>query len=337
MIELGYVNVNKHPTKNLFIYNYTPAAQYESYWNETTLNSRGLVLDENKNIIARPFKKFKNYEEYKAEEIPNESFDVYSKLDGSLGIVFKHKGELIIATRGSFTSDQAVKAKEIFDNEYSELADKIEEGKTYLFEIIYPSNRIVVDYGGSEDLILLAIIDNATGNDLPLILEGFTVVRKHSGISDFSKLKELNIQNEEGFVIKFKSGFRMKIKFEDYVKLHRVITNTSSKVIWEYLKDGLPFEEMLEKVPDEFYDWVKETKNKLLSEYSEIESEAKTAFELLSDKLGDKKEFALEVLKNHKQISGILFNMYSNKEYSQIIWKNIEPEFTKPFSNTGTL
>ena len=36
-------------------------------------------------------------------------------------------------------------------------------GKTYLFEIIYPENRIVVDYGDYKGLVLIDVIDNETG------------------------------------------------------------------------------------------------------------------------------------------------------------------------------
>ncbi len=48
---------------------------------------------------------------------------------------------------------------------YRDTFEKIEKDKTYLFEIIYPENRIVIDYGDSDDLILLSIINNETGFD----------------------------------------------------------------------------------------------------------------------------------------------------------------------------
>ncbi|MDZ7880897.1 MAG: hypothetical protein U5L45_24690 [Saprospiraceae bacterium] len=38
MIENNYVNVNKHPTHDLFIYNYTAKTQYDRIWNEITLS-----------------------------------------------------------------------------------------------------------------------------------------------------------------------------------------------------------------------------------------------------------------------------------------------------------
>jgi hypothetical protein len=52
----------------------------------------------------------------------------------------------------------------------------------------------------------------------------------------------------------------MKIKGSEYVRLHKILTNISNRHIWECLKDKKPLDEIIEKVPDEFYNWVKETK-----------------------------------------------------------------------------
>ncbi len=51
------VAVQKHPTHNLFIYNYTDKAQYDKIWDEVTTKTRGLILDENYNIHATSFSK----------------------------------------------------------------------------------------------------------------------------------------------------------------------------------------------------------------------------------------------------------------------------------------
>ena len=121
-----------HPTLPLTIWNYTEEVQYNNKWDEITLSARGLVTDEFGTIVARPFTKFFNMEEGK--HTPTTDFEVFEKVDGSLGIVFNYKGEWMIATRGSFTSDQAIKGKEMLDK-YP--VEKLDKNKTYLFEIIY--------------------------------------------------------------------------------------------------------------------------------------------------------------------------------------------------------
>jgi RNA ligase len=130
--EKGLVYKQVHPTLPLTIWNYTEKVQYEGLWDEITLQTRGLVTDDEGNIIARPFKKFFNIEEGK--HTPTEKFEVWEKMDGSLGIVFWYQGQWVVATRGSFTSDQAIKAKELL-KKYN--TDIMFRHLTYCFEIIY--------------------------------------------------------------------------------------------------------------------------------------------------------------------------------------------------------
>ena len=96
------------------------------------------------------------------EHLPNEPFEVYEKLDGSLGILYWLGDEPYIATRGSFESPQAQIATELL-RAYD--LSGLDRRRTYLFEIIYPENRIVVNYDDRRELVLLAIIDTATGRE----------------------------------------------------------------------------------------------------------------------------------------------------------------------------
>ena len=134
MIAAGYVKENQHPTEDLFIYNYSETAQFERIWNEVTLQCRGLILDGIGNVVSRPFPKFFNLEELVGKTIPSLPFDVYEKMDGSLGISYWVDNEVFIATRGSFTSDQAHKAMELLNTEYFDGKKKMNPEITYLFE-----------------------------------------------------------------------------------------------------------------------------------------------------------------------------------------------------------
>ena len=89
--EEGLVYKQVHPTLPLTIWNYTETVQYESKWDDITLQTRGLVTDGDGKVVARPYRKFFNLEEGK--HIPTSNFDVYDKMDGSLGILFNYKGE----------------------------------------------------------------------------------------------------------------------------------------------------------------------------------------------------------------------------------------------------
>ena len=114
--------------------------------------------------IARPLPKFFNLSEYQGT-IPDGVPNIYEKLDGSLIILFHYQGEWEVASRGSFASEQAQMARVLLANYQADLGT-IDREYTYLFEIIYPSNRIVVDYGSSRRLVLLAAVHTQTGVEL---------------------------------------------------------------------------------------------------------------------------------------------------------------------------
>ena len=377
----GLLHKQFHPTYPLIIWNYSPRVQYEKLWTPLLMMCRGLVTDFDGKIIARPFPKFFNYEEHKPEDIPNENYVVYEKMDGSLGILFyyeeelsderryniwfnnnyetgmerffdpnnlpdynnsyyeptpKTKGEWILATRGSFTSSQAIKGKEILDNKYD--VSSLRKGRTYLFEIIYPENRIVVDYGNEEKLVLLGVIDTESGEELPnsaiffMQEQGFEIVTTYKTWGEgYDLLKEEISNNREGYVIRFKNGFRMKIKGEEYKRLHKILTNISNRDIWEYLKDDKPLDDILDKVPDEFYDWVKGQ----VSMFTEMFNVTKTMTEFIfyrdiKDTM-TRREAAETILSKDKNYHPILFKLLDGKDPSDLIWKNLYPSYSKPF------
>ena len=328
MIDEGYIKSNKHPEQDLYIYNYTQTAQFERLWNEVTLACRGIIMDGNQNIVARPFPKFFNLGEQEGVEIPKTSFEVYDKMDGSLGILYWIEKKPYIASRGSFTSNQAIKATEMLHSTYKEIWKHLDTSKTYLFEIIYPENRIVLDYGTTEALVLLGVIDTQTAVELPLEDIGFPIVAKYDGIKDIETLKSLQNDNKEGFVIKFENGFRLKVKFDEYVRLHRIITQLSSIDIWQHLKEKQPLDAMLEHVPDEFFNWVKSVIKTLNKEFQIIEKQCIIDFKVLENR----KETAFYFMTC--AYPAVLFLMLDNKSYDHEIWKRIRPTFEKPFMNS---
>jgi len=341
LYDEGLVIKQTHPFHNLIIWNYSEKVQYDNLWHThpLLLQTRGLVTDEFGTIVARPFKKFFNMEEGK--HTATTDFEVLEKVDGSLGVVFNYKGEWMISTRGSFTSDQAIKGKEMLDGLKM---DKVPHNLTYLFEIIYPENRIVVCYGDVEKLVLLGAIEVASGVEVSRhTLEYFAseigsdISKSYDGIKDYTKLKAIIGNNEEGFVIRFSNGDRMKIKGEEYLRLHKIMTNVSTTAVWEVLSNGGNFEDLIKDVPDEFYQKIKDFEKSLKYNFFQIsEYCGKYHDGFRYGKFGDKdpeptrKEYAEFVMKNVKPtLRPIMFSMWDKKPYEQIIWKLIKPEFKK--------
>lgn len=334
MIAEKVISVQKHPTLDLYIYNYTQKAQFDRIWNNETLQCRGLIMDGNRNIVSRPFRKFFNMGELDVEFIDAKGdFTVTEKMDGSLGIsYFDPDGKMYIATRGSFVSDQAKKANELlaFRHDQNAWNSKF----TYLFEIIYPENRIVVDYKGQEDLILLSIVNTKTGEELQYedivieaIYQGVSVVPRFDGITDFTKIEQK--PNSEGYVVHFPTtGLRFKVKFDEYVRLHKILTGINAKRIWEILAANGSLDDILDRVPDEFFKWVSDTEISLKTKFFDINMEAKALHYKIKD-LPTRKEQAIAI--KDSPLRGIVFNMLDGKPYDQIIWKMIEPKYETPF------
>jgi RNA ligase len=332
--EKGLVYKQVHPTLPLTIWNYSETVQFDGCWDDVLLMTRGLVTDNEGNIVARPFKKFFNIEENKHR--PTTDFDVFDKMDGSLGILFNYKGEWILCTRGSFTSDQAIKGIELLKNyDTTELL----ESYTYLFEIIYPENRIVVRYD-EEMLILLGAVNTITGkeaeyNELMWFhnICGYPIVKKYNGIIDYISLKDIIQDNQEGYVVLFSNGDRCKIKGSEYIRLHRIMTSCSTTSIWEALKNGDDINSLLKDVPDEFYKKIREYIDYLKINFNFVKD---TCIILFNDVIISnnyikpiKKVYAEWVKLQPPHLRPILFKMYDNGKYDYIIWKIIRPEYEK--------
>lgn len=253
-ITAGHVTRKTHPELPLSIYAYTRTAQYDRAWTPVTTRCRGLVVDDKSGeIVAWPFPKFFNVPEHAlgqpyAPPLPDEPFDVYDKVDGSLGIVFHYEGRWRAASKGSFISEQAAWAQAWLDDHNTAL---LIPGVTYLAEIVYPENRIVVNYGDRRDLVLLGAFDTA-GWEIRLKYAApdwepiGSVVRAWPAmpLADLLKLTEANAtpdgehtsgMDAEGYVIRYNSGLRAKAKLAEYVRLHKVLTGVSERDIWRYL------------------------------------------------------------------------------------------------------
>lgn len=337
----------KHPRLPIWIYNYSATTQYKNDWDKITLQCRGLVLDEFGFVLARPFRKFFNAEEISPSELLKNwkkanTILCQEKVDGSLGILFFYKpsNEWIVATRGSFFSKQAIKAREILDVDYNlELFDK---NLTYLFEIIYPENRICVNYGPQEKLVWFGVTDPYREYNYETSCEllkscgvpVYDVVKTENitglSLNEILAKKELNLPNKEGFVIKFEGlNFRFKIKFEDYVRLHKIMSNFSPNKILEELKtNGSVSEKFLKDVPDEFFNLVNEIESEFKEQYLMLQHSIVYEFNKIKGKnLKNRKEFAEHTLKT--KYPNILFKLFDNKNCSKLIWEIIETQSKK--------
>jgi RNA ligase len=254
---------------------------------------------------------------------------VTDKLDGSLGILYPTPDGHAVATRGSFASDQALHATEIWRKRYA--ADvRPAPGKTYLFEIIYPANRIVCDYGVLDDLVLLGGVETASGT--PVAADALPWSGPCVTTFGYGTLREALAAEPrggaEGFVLRFPSRDQtmIKIKQDDYVALHRIVTGLNARVVWERLGEGQDAGAICEDLPDEFHGWVRDVAEGLTARRETVLAGARAEHGRIVAALPEgweRKEYA--ALAARSPYRAWLFLLLDGRDPSARIWHTLRP------------
>jgi RNA ligase len=256
--EVGRDHVSIRHDGDLSLYCYTKECVFNRAWNPINRLARGLIIDRaERRVVATPFPKFFNVGE-SIDTIPDGSFEEYEKVDGSLIIVFEHRGRWRTATKGSLDSAQARWAQTKLDRANTL---HLSPGSTYLCEGVYPANRIVVTYDW-EGLCLLGAYnehgDELAYRNLHAIATdiGWKVARRYerNTITDLQEQAKAWPVNEEGRVLFWpQHGVRLKIKGSEYMAVHRLISGCTPLGIWSAMLYGQNLADMRKALPEEFW------------------------------------------------------------------------------------
>lgn len=251
--------------------------------------ARGVIFDEENNyeVACRPFEKFFNWGEEEAAEIDWNSAFIQEKVDGSIlkmwfserldqwvistnGVIFGENVPVMFPKDGIETFGDMIK---ILPRGYWEW-NSFDEDYTYIFELVGPQNRVVVPYS-EIDMYFLTAFHNEIGEENRFDKEvvGFPRPKKYSFSSleetiEFTKSKSFNTFKNEGFVVSDANSNRIKIKTEDYLRIHRLrgeAVPTEKKLLELVLSNE--YAEFLAYYP-EYTEQVKDIKVKL-QEYNE--------------------------------------------------------------------
>lgn len=337
----GHVKRQVHPREPYAILNYSDKCQYERGWNRTTLACRGLVYNfTDGRLVARSWPKFFNYGEPEAATLDLSAPAVVTdKIDGSLGILYRTMcwaAEWAVATRGSFTSDQALHATAILRTRYSDFVPP--DGWTVLVEIVYPENRIVCDYGDTDDLVLLGAVRTATGETVgPEDVLGWTGPKAPTfAASTLAEALALPPRpGAEGVVVRC-GEHAVKLKQEDYVALHRIVTGLNARVVWEHIGSGGTAASLCESLPDEFHGWVAQTAADLIGVRDAITNDARAEHARILaglDGCAARKEYAAVAARSPNR--AWLFMLLDGKDPEPKVWQTLRPSGEdRPFSRT---
>jgi len=348
-VDEGRVYARRHPNLPYTIYNYSDEVAFGGWWNNVTLNCRGLILDDDFNIVARPWKKFFNMGQRDNEIDFHAPVEVTDKLDGSLGILYPLKPktysghhDFAIATRGSFESNQAIEGSKIWKEKYDGLHP--EPGYTLLYEIIYPSNRIVVNYHGMRDLVLLGAVDNKYGYYVGprearclfyTYVDGKLTSFIYPGpVAEVFEFKDFGdaLSNwperpgKEGVVVR--SGNKMvKLKQPDYLELHKLVTNATPLNVWRQLKEGFSGFQIVSNFPDEFHDYIWDMVEPLQKAYDARLSEIMMRFAQTVNPARDRKYNAMKWA--NEPDKRYYFILLDEKSIRTLLWTELRPRETK--------
>jgi RNA ligase len=297
--------------------------------------------------VAYPFPKFFNLgerPETQEDVLPwGDGYEIFTKEDGWLGVLYRHNGEFKISTRGSFSSPGAIWATEFLNNyhDLSGLPDEV----TLVFEIISSVTKIIVDYHGNEFLALIGAFNRKTGKEYSrkqleewatyFKFTSSAVVKCHYSNALLDHLKEVSGKNEEGFVIRFHNGLRIKIKAEDYKRRANLLKALTPLGLWKVMESGKIPTEYEKLFEEDYIDEFFEIKNFLESKYDTILREAEIDFSALDfhclARIGGKynrKDFAQQIKINRPKHAHIMFAWLDQKQssISKYIMEKIRPK-----------
>lgn len=131
---------------------------------------------------------------------------------------------------------------------------------------------------------------------------------------------------------------RLKIKQDDYVILHRLVTGLNERRIWEALSQGKSDVDILAPLPEEFADWAGKVISRLKTAHTALYWQITERYQSLmtGDELPElysRKDFALQA--SRSEYAGYLFKLYDQRDISEAIWKELKPDFRQgPWSQT---
>ena len=289
---------------------------------------RGIIFDTEGNIMSRPFHKFFNVNE--REETQTHVLDmtqphvIMEKMDGSMIRPVRMNGMVRLATKMGVT-DIAIEAEKLLSAEQYEWLDLwMHRDVTPIFEYIAPTNKIVIEYAEPR-LVLLAMRKNVEGVYFLSNSSPFEIVPQYGsvegGLGEYiTRAREM--QGREGDIIRFADGHMLKIKTDEYVRIHktkdivRVDRNIVELVVNEQLDDVLPLLDTAD------LERVRTVERAFWAAFANCEGRLE-GLDMLARSIygGDKKRIALEMVPNliNGQDASFIFRMLDGKSIRSLL------------------
>ena len=219
---------------NYIIFNYNQIMS--DFSNSIVKEARGIILeDKTYKVVCFPFMKFFNVQEPNASQIDWESARVQEKIDGSLIKIWWDNNCWNVSTNGCINAFECELPNDLIYKNYGELfmsalkdKDLFFQGNhdyTYMFELVSPYNKIVIDYPEPK-IYHIGTRDNKTYKELDIDI-GIEKPKQYNlkTEQEVKSAAEKLPYNEEGYVVVDKYWNRVKIKSPAYVNAHKLVNN----------------------------------------------------------------------------------------------------------------
>jgi len=239
-------NIEKKVEGNLIILNYSPFARSDRYANLC----RGTIFYSDGALAVLPLIRFFNLHEVQVANLDWRTALALEKLDGSMIVAwFGRDGKWHLSTKrmvdflpvSKFASQDKIDLAEKFRESFADFEAELNTKYWYIFEGVFPENRIVTNYEDSRHgLYLLAMRHSQSLQEVgPSGIQDIVKTWNSKNVRyprsyyvrNADAIKSLFAdwpEDAEGVVMVDANFNRIKIKQDSYVRLHHVISNVNS-------------------------------------------------------------------------------------------------------------
>lgn len=326
---------------------------------------RSVVIDlKREELVLTPFRKFFNLNEVEenkieniVEEIKNARYvEITDKLDGSMQSVRYYNNDYFMTGSMALNKNNSWRLQDgynmLTDNHKEMIRDN--EESTFIFEYISLKDSHVVNYTEEDEgLYLIGMIDIYTGHEfsyetIKATSEAYGIKCANIENYTFDEIldlsKTIKSDKKEGWVLNI-DGHKVKIKCDDYVKLHRILDKLSSiNLIIQSIADN-NYDDLISKVPDMYkprvekisnkiFNWLKESEKYIDKMYNKAPKDDKKSFMIYVD---DNVEYKFKSYVRAKYLNQKYNLLKSNsgkyKQIKDILGENIN--YSVLFSKDG--
>lgn len=278
------------------------------------MECRSVVIDiTNERLVLAPFRKFRNLNECEETSLENVSCRIKNakcvefseKLDGSMQSARWYNGQVVMSGSMALNPAESWRLADgymMINSNYEKMLRDFPL-LTFVFEFITQKDAHIVKYTKEQEgLYLIGIRDTVNGSEfsyrqISAIAADYDIpvpkLFNKTLTEVISELDDKKSSEAEGFVLNI-DGFKVKIKYNDYVNMHKVLSAISSiNLIIKSIADG-NFDDVLAKIPNAYRDrvlkianyvfkYIKDTENEICNYYNQAPKDNRKTFMIWVD------------------------------------------------------